>query len=331
MAKELPEDSMKPYKEGVIIGKFYPPHNGHHYLIDEALSLCEVVNVLLCVAPEQTVPALVRLACLREVHPTANILVTQDDLPENSSLWAKRTIEILGHSPEVVFSSEEYGDRYASYMGAKHVLVDLARTKVPCSGTLIRKDPLNNLDFLSPYMRAYYTKKVCILGAESTGTTTLAKALGEYYNTTWIPEYGRDYVVEKWKDGYTDVWTSDEFVHIAGTQTKHILEAARKANKVVITDTDAFATWLWHKRYMGTWEERVLEIANLNPCDLYILTDDDIPFVQDGTRDGEAIRHSMHQDFVNMLDKENKHWILVSGTREERMAQSIKLIDKLTS
>jgi HTH-type transcriptional repressor of NAD biosynthesis genes len=36
-------------------------------------------------------------------------------------------------------------------------------------------------------------KRVLIVGAESTGKTTLAIALAEHYQTTWVPEFGRLY------------------------------------------------------------------------------------------------------------------------------------------
>ena len=36
-------------------------------------------------------------------------------------------------------------------------------------------------------------KRVCLLGAESTGKTTLAAALAERFDTVWNPEYGRPY------------------------------------------------------------------------------------------------------------------------------------------
>ena len=41
--------------------------------------------------------------------------------------------------------------------------------------------------------------KVVMFGPESTGKTTLAKALAEHYNTQWVPEYAREYLEEKLK------------------------------------------------------------------------------------------------------------------------------------
>ncbi|HKY04356.1 MAG TPA: ATP-binding protein, partial [Blastocatellia bacterium] len=60
-------------------------------------------------------------------------------------------------------------------------------------------------------------KRVCLVGAESTGKTTIARALAEYYKTVWVPEYGREYSEEHLTGrGYR--WRSEEFTHIAARQ-----------------------------------------------------------------------------------------------------------------
>ena len=64
-------------------------------------------------------------------------------------------------------------------------------------------------------------KRVCLLGAESTGKTTLAEALAGALETLVNPEYGRPYT-ELGRERARP-WTSDEFTHIArssaGTRT----------------------------------------------------------------------------------------------------------------
>lgn len=321
---------MKPFRTGVVIGKFCPPHRGHNHLIETASSQCEHLSVLVCWKPEQPVPIAVRIACLREVHPEVHLIEVVDTLGDDDTLgWAASTIAILGAAPDVVFSSEDYGQPYARAMGAKHVMVDRNRTKVPCSGTQIRRYPLANLEWLAPCIRAYYVKRVCLVGAESTGKTTLSMRLAEHYRTTWVPEYGREYCVEKWKEGYVETWSSDEFVTIAREQARREDTAARTANKVLICDTDPFATSIWHERYLHQRSTQVEAIANSRKYDLYLLTGDEIPFEQDGLRDGQHIRHWMHERFVQELTKTNRKWRLLAGPMEARMNESIRLIDQL--
>ena len=40
--------------------------------------------------------------------------------------------------------------------------------------------------------------RIVIYGPESTGKTTLAKALSKRYQTNWVPEFARDYLQNKW-------------------------------------------------------------------------------------------------------------------------------------
>jgi len=322
---------MKQFRTGVVVGKFYPPHLGHHYLIETASSQCEVLFVLVCWKPEQTVPIDIRVACIREIHPEVKIIAVEDILADDDTPgWAAYTVQLLGSAPDAVFTSEDYGEGYARAMGAKHVMVDRQRLTYPCSGTMLRNAPLAYLKWVTPCMRAFYVKRVCIVGAESTGKTTLAQKLAEHYQTNWVPEYGREYCVEKWKDGnITDDWVSEEFVTIAREQSRREDHAARSANKVLICDTDPFATSIWHERYLNNRSIEVETIANNRRYDLYILAGDEIPFVQDGLRDGEHIRHWMHKRFVEALTEKSRPWVLVTGDIADRISQAIESIDEI--
>ncbi|MGV3755053.1 MAG: AAA family ATPase, partial [Verrucomicrobiota bacterium] len=166
--------------------------------------------------------------------------------------------------------------------------------------------------------------------AESTGTTTLARALAGHYQTEWVPEYGRELSELKLQRGETE-WRSEEFVQVALEQSRREDAAARRCNRLLICDTNAFATVLWHRRYMGSHNEAVAQIACARRYDLYLLTGDEIPFVQDGTRDGEHIRHRMHEWFVEALEEQGVPWHLVRGNHEERLRQAIVEIDRLAS
>ena len=57
--------------------------------------------------------------------------------------------------------------------------------------------------------------------------------------------------------------------------------------------------------------------------------DIDIPFVQDGTRDGEHIRYTMHKRFEAELKKRNKPYILLSGNHQTRLKEAIEACDQL--
>jgi len=314
---------------GLVIGKFYPPHRGHKLLIDTATEQSERTVAIVCAKPTDTIPGELRGEWLREIHPNTEVMVIDDRYDENDSkVWAENTIRWLGRAPDAVFTSEDYGDRYAALMGSKHVSVDRARARVNISGTAVRRDPLANWDYLEPAVRGWFAKRVCVLGAESTGTTTLAKALAEKLNTVWVEEFGREYSEVKLAKNDPN-WRTDEFTMIAEEQSRREDTAARQANRVLICDTNAFATVLWHRRYMGAHSAAVEQVAAKGRCDLYLLTGDEIPFVQDGLRDGEHIRHEMHTWFEQALARQSVLWKTLRGSHDERLRESVCLIQEL--
>lgn len=315
---------------GVVVGKFYPPHRGHKFLIDSARAWCDHLVVILAHHPSQDIPGELRKAWLEEIHPDCDIRLVPDELENDSEQWARWTVAYLGRAPDVVFSSEDYGPVYAGLMGARHVMIDRARATVPTSGTAVRGDPLGMLHYLEPCVRAYFVRRFVLVGAESTGKTTLARRLAEAFETTWVPEYGREYWEQKaagW-DRQTPAWTSDEFLHIASEQQRREDLAARAADRVLVCDTNAFATGTWHERYLGFRSPAVDAVGARDRVDLYLLADVDVPFVQDGWRDGEGIRQWMHDRFLAQLKGGIVPYVVLSRSWDARWATAVEAIRK---
>src|SRR5215510_5474328 len=128
---------------GLIVGKFYPPHRGHKHLIDFARSRADELSVIVCQKPGESPCGELRAAWLREIHPTTKVLLLDDVYDEQDSrVWAENSVRWLGFVPDVVFTSEDYGERFAHFLGCEHVLVDKDRQCVPISGTIVRSNRL---------------------------------------------------------------------------------------------------------------------------------------------------------------------------------------------
>src|ERR1700690_1609514 len=104
---------------------------------------------------------------------------------------------------------------------------------------------------------------------------------------------------------------------------------ARECNRILICDTDVLATGIWHERYTGTESAEVDAISASHPHDLYLLTDCDLPFVQDGFRDGETIRQWMTRRFEEVLTERGLRWVKISGQGEQRLSRAVCEVDKL--
>lgn len=127
---------------GVILGKFYPPHNGHLHLINTGLAESHALAVVVVERSEEMYPGKDRVRLLQELYPSAHIrLLNADGEPnEDSQRWAKLTIGKLHYIPEVAFNSEPYGKSWSEYMGSKDRQVDPDRSFIPISGTRVRED-----------------------------------------------------------------------------------------------------------------------------------------------------------------------------------------------
>ncbi|MGW6942845.1 AAA family ATPase [Streptomyces xanthophaeus] len=344
---------MRRFGHGLVLGKFYPPHAGHHHLVRTAQDRCERLTVLVCAASVESVPLADRVAWMQEAHPGARVIGAVDDIPvdlHDPAVWEAH-MEIfrtaVGEPVDAVFTSEEYGSELARRFGAEEVCVDPSRTLFPVSGTAVRADPAACWDFLGPAVRAALARRVVVLGAESTGTTTLSRDLAAHYRarggvwaaTGWVAEYGRRYSEEKLaaaraaRPGATwaDIsFTSAEFPVIARRQDAEEERAARTGSPVLICDTDSFATGIWHERYLGARNTEVERTAALTHRDLYLLTDDaDVPFEDDGLRDGPHLRPWMTGRFREELEATGRRHLLVRGDRETRLATAVAAVDGL--
>ena len=313
---------------GLVIGKFYPPHKGHSYLIEYAIRHSDEVDVLICDSPRYEITAAQRKEWLQTIHPNATIHIIPDlDDDDNSEAWAQHTISFLGRAPDVVFSSEDYGIAYAKYMNARHHMVDRERLIVPTSGTRVRKNRIEEWRYIHPVVQRDVALRIVIVGAESTGTTTLAHDLATRLNVPWVPEYGRLYSEGMLPSSHE--WTDEDFEHIATMQQSIENRYAEQSDGMIICDTNATATEVWQQRYMGHTTSDVHAIASQDQVDLYIITGDEIPFVQDGTRDGELIRHDMHEDFITHIQSTNVPYILVKGDPNVRLQIALETVRNL--
>lgn len=191
-------------------------------------------------------------------------------------------------------------------------------------------DPVSNWSSLHPVVRAGLTVRVCCVGAESTGKSTLVNALAERFNTSSMHEFGRDYTIFKKEQGTNDHWTTRDFVVIAQEQQRLEDLAAHRAGPVMFCDTDAMTTDLWHERYLGSRDPDVDRISRNRRYDLFVLCGTDIPWVADEIRLGEDTREKMQRRFEEVLQNERvEPYVLAEGTVQERVDTVADAIDAL--
>lgn len=170
--------------------------------------------------------------------------------------------------------------------------------------------------------------RVCLLGAESTGKTTLAGTLATAYETLWNPEYGRVYTEVGRERG--TVWESWELAHIARVHCWYEDFLAGFAHRVLFCDTDAFTTAVFHEAYLGSPASGFEELAARH-YDLYLVCGLDVPFSHDGLREFEQQRQWMHDRLLAQARESGSPWLLLEGPLDVRLAAAREAVDVLLS
>lgn len=320
------------WQQGVILGKFYPPHRGHLHLIEQASRYVHRLTVIVELLERETIPVSLRAAWLQELVP-ANVTICPTDEPgpqqphEHPHFWEfwTRLMRRYCAAPDVLFTSETYGEPLAQHLGCAHVCVDLDRQTFPIFATQIRTQPYTHWNMLPPPVRAYYAKRVVITGAESTGKTTLAAHLALHFNTLWLPEYGREFVDRK-----GERVTLLDIHEIAREHLRREDELARSANRVLICDTDATVTHVLSHVYVGSCPAWITHESYKRPYDLHLVTLPDIPYEEQPLhREGEAMRQTLHEQLLHELERRGLRYVLIGGTMDERLAQATAAIEPL--
>ncbi len=316
---------------GLILGKFLPPTLGHQYLIDFARAFVRELTVIVGTLQREPIPGALRYEWVQEMAPGVRVVHLTDENPQYPeehphfwSIWRTSIRKFVPRGPEIVFASEDYGRRLAEILGARYVPVDHGRELVPVSGTAVREDPLGNWRYLPPCVRPYFVLRVCIIGPESTGKSTLARDLARKYETVYVHEYARPLI-----DAHGGEVTPALFEDIVRGQAAAEAALARQANRLLFCDTDAFTTSLWHEIFYGNCPSFIREEAERRTYHLYLLADFDTPYVADAQRNHPERRAWFFERCRKWLDARKARYAVLHGSWEERFAAACAAVDAL--
>lgn len=336
------ENIMKKYKHGMVLGKFYPPHNGHLYLIEEAIKQCYRVTIFLCTQPSESIDADIRYNWMSDIIQKKGWDVTfihiKDELPQHPDpldldnfydIWCNE-VNSRVHDLDVVFTSEKYGDEFAEYLGVEHVLIDLPRLTHSVSVTSIRSNPIENWEHIPDVVKPYFKKKIVIVGPESTGKTILTNKLAKYFGGDIIREYGREFTNNK----PATKMNIKDFETIAEIHKSKIDDVITNGdNPLIFIDTEAITTYLFGGLYLGKHNfssEKIVDIIFDQIFDLILLCDIDVPWVDDGTRDFPNKRKEHLKDIKNALKMFEFDYKIIRGNYDERFELAKKYVKQLT-
>jgi NadR type nicotinamide-nucleotide adenylyltransferase len=321
-----------------------PPTTGHLQLIQFANRLSDSTVVILCTQPHEPFPRERATALRQAIRRTGVASTTQlihfkkaiEQDPRAPGFWEmwKSMMTTFGMtSDDIIVASERYGKKLASTVGARFFPYDIARDLNPAKATPIRNEPLKHFDEILPEFKPYLTTRVTVFGAESTGKTTLSRALAKKMHGQWLFEYARPYLEETTNeitvDSMNAIWHGQK-----GLQDQALNITSRP---LIVQDTDLFSTvgyWQfphWQPS-IGTCPAALVDDARTRISDLYIVTKSNIPFEEDPLRYGGNAREGSDDYWIALCERYHLPYVVLdSSDHETRLDDACAAVLKVMS
>lgn len=168
--------------------------------------------------------------------------------------------------------------------------------------------------------------KIAITGPESTGKSTLSKTLAEHYQTSWSPEFAREYI-----QNLNRPYEFEDLHIIALGQLELENKMKKYINRILFCDTDFLVLKIWSEHKFGKVGTFIQDHYQKNSYDLTLLLDIDLPWQYDPQREHPDQRQFFFDWYLEELKKSNATFKIVSGNAEERTSTAIRYIDEMFS
>ena len=172
-------------------------------------------------------------------------------------------------------------------------------------------------------------RAICIIGAESTGKTTLARLLAARFDCPWVPEYLRAFCE---RHGRTP--TRDEQVQILEAQHDCVqaahLAAVDKGAPFVFCDTAPLLTAIYSEFVFDDASLHARARAMHTRYALTLLLAPDIAWIADGLqRDGEHVRAPVTRMIERELAAIAQPVVAIAGQGDARLQSAIAAVAAL--
>ncbi len=181
--------------------------------------------------------------------------------------------------------------------------------------------------------------KVVVIGPESTGKSSLCEQLANHYNTEWVKEYAREYLLTNGTEysydhlleiakGQLDL--ENAAIELVDNKTTNISES-NSSSKIILLDTNMYVLKVWCEFVFEKCHPWILNQIVENSYDLYLLCDVDLPWVKDELREYPdlEIREKLYHHYKDLLVNQSTPWVNISGNYQQRLYNAINAIDSV--
>lgn len=308
-----------------------PPHRGHAALIEFAGAYANSLTVVVGSLKSEPIAGELRYQWMKQLYPSLNIVHLTDENPQLPdqhpdfwNIWRCSLQRVCSEPIDLLFASEDYGRKLAAVLGAEFVPMNGGRVGVPVSGTDIRRDPWRHWDMIPAPVQRYYARQVVFVGPESSGKTTLSRALARELGASWVPEYARTYL-----DGREDRFSLDDMERIARGQWAANRSALLAGRPLTLCDTDAMTTALWCEELFDEVPDSVRALATQDTDALTLLLSPDVPWESGPLRLKPETRERFFDRCHKKLEQLGRKFLVISGSWESRVEAAREAILQL--
>ncbi len=170
-------------------------------------------------------------------------------------------------------------------------------------------------------------RKIVAIGPESTGKSMLCEQLASHYQTNWVREYAREYLLR-----HGTRYSFTDLLAIARGQLQLEDEGLQEARKnIIFLDTNMQVMKVWSEFVFNACHQWILDRITERRYDLYLLCNPDIDWVSDELREYPDLesRTKLYHIYRDLLINQTTPWVEIRGENLERRTTAIEAIDRL--
>lgn len=166
--------------------------------------------------------------------------------------------------------------------------------------------------------------KIAFTGPESSGKTSLSKAIAEHFDAQWFPEHARAYLIKR------DAKYNFSDIEQIGIEQQEMREADEKAG-IKIYDTENTVLYIWSTFKYGKCAPKVKSLMdNQRFAHYFLCSPEGIPWEEDPLRESPNQREELFILYLAELRKQNNDFTILDGTFEQRMKKAIDIIEEVS-
>ncbi|BCL75965.1 hypothetical protein JHS3_17010 [Jeongeupia sp. HS-3] len=165
------------------------------------------------------------------------------------------------------------------------------------------------------------TRRIAIVGPESSGKTTLAHDLATALACPWVHEYVRDWFAGRESTAYTLA----DIVEIAAGQ-RALENRIAQGRRQIVCDTNALVCKIWAEVAYGHCPAEIEALWQPGDYALHLLVYPDVPWQPDPLREHPNDRGMLFDRYRAALDASGAPYLVMRGSHDARIAGALAAI-----